>query len=218
MKLRNDYNALVIAGGWNINIFNPKWVSKFLLTEEKLEFELPFVAGFPQVSSYRISSKKIRILAQNNRLNFIPRCVDDETFDTIQELAIKIADYLPHTPVTSFGINFVFDDTISDSLLELLLLKDTKIITNLGASLKSTQYNQCFEFKEKIVNLRIALVNSNVEFDFNFHFTISNLAEFKEKITSNQILNLKGIAIDLMQEVYNPDLSGQGELNNGDQS
>lgn len=93
-------------------------VSK-ICEEEKLEFELPFnVAGFPQISSYRISSKKIRILAQNNRLNFIPRCTDDETFDTIQELAIKAADYLPHTPVTAFGINFVFDDTINNSLLE----------------------------------------------------------------------------------------------------
>ena len=205
MKLRNDYNALVIAGGWNINIFNPKWISKFLITdEEKLEFELPFsVAGFPQISSYRISSKKIRIVAQNNRLNFIPRFTDDETFNTVQELAIKTADYLPHTPVTSFGINFIFNDTLNDSLLELLELKDTEKITNLGATLKDTKYLRCFELKEKIVNLRIALVNSNVEFDFNFHFMISNLAEFKEKIMSNQILTLKEIAIDFMQEVYN---------------
>jgi len=58
---------------------------------------------------FKISSKKVRIFVLGNKLNFVPISKTDENFDFVQELGLKTADYLPHTPVTALGINFVFE-------------------------------------------------------------------------------------------------------------
>lgn len=97
MFLKTDYNALVLVGLWNKGIFNPDWVSRYLIPKEKkLNVEFPLnVDGSP-----RVSSDKIRIFVIGNKLNFVPLNTYDETFEIIQDLAIKTSDYLPHTPVT----------------------------------------------------------------------------------------------------------------------
>lgn len=202
MKLKNDFSALVLIGGWNKNIFNHQWVSKFLLVDEKLKVEFPLnFDGSP-----RISSKKIRIFVIGSRLNFVAINNKDENFERIQELAMKMADYLPHTPVTEFGVNFIFEDKINDSLKKLLKLNDVKKLADFGGSIKKTQHKHCFEFEKKLITLNISPDNSNIEFNFNFHFDISDLADFKAKISANNIIDLKKITLDIMKEVYSLEL------------
>jgi len=36
MKLKPEFNLLVLVGAWNKNIFNPDWVGKFLLPGKEL--------------------------------------------------------------------------------------------------------------------------------------------------------------------------------------
>lgn len=81
---------------WNKHIFNPKWVSKYLLPKEKLKIEIPqhFIDGPP-----RITSKKIRFTVLDLKLALSPLFTDNDTLSLVQEIAFKIADYLPHTPV-----------------------------------------------------------------------------------------------------------------------
>lgn len=106
MILKSDYNALVFLGSWNKAIFNSQWVSRFLFPKEKkLNVEFPLNVD----GSQRISTKKIRIFVIGNKLNFVPLDTEDETFELIQNLAIKTCDYLPHTPVSAFGVNFLFE-------------------------------------------------------------------------------------------------------------
>ena len=77
MKWRDEFNGLVIVGAWNKSIFNPTWVSKYLLPDEKLEAEVPLgVDAF-----FKISSKKVRIFVLGNKLNFVPISKTDENFD-----------------------------------------------------------------------------------------------------------------------------------------
>ena len=38
--------------------------------------------------------------------------------------------------------------------------------------------------------------------DFNFHFDIKNLIEFKERISNNNIVDQKKAALELMEAVY----------------
>ncbi len=65
-------------------------------------------------------------------------------------MAIKIADYLPHTPVTAFGANFLFETTstdVSTPMNKLLQLNDVDELTEFGASIKSLVI---FDQKERI--------------------------------------------------------------------
>lgn len=201
MILKTDYNVLVLVGLWNKGIFNPDWVSKFLLPKEKkLNIEFPLnVEG-----SARISSDKMRIFVVGNKLNFSPLNTYDETFEMIQELATKTADYLPHTPVTAFGINFLFETSeIDEKILQLLNLNDSEPLEEFGAKIKSFEHRHSLELDQKTLNLKITNENdSKVTFDFNFHFGISDLTQFKEKIHSNPILDLKELSISIMKEVY----------------
>ncbi len=206
MILKKDYNALVLVGLWNKSIFNPEWISRFLLPKVKsLSAEYPLNIN----ASPRISSDTIRIIVIGNNLNFIPIDTSDETFELIQELAIKIADYLPHTPVTAFGANFLFETTATDvstPMNKLLQLNDVDELTEFGASIKSSQHKHSMEIDKKLINLSISTDNSKRIFDFNFHFNISSLAEFKEQINSNSLMDLREIALSLMKEVYNLEL------------
>jgi len=203
MILKTDYNALVLVGIWNKGIFNPDWVSKFLLPKEKkLSVELPLnIDGSP-----RVSSDKIRIFVIGNKLNFVPLNTYNETFELIQDLALKTSDYLPHTPVTSFGVNFLFETDFNESLRELLKINDMEKLSNLGAFIKNTQFKHTMELEERLINLSISTDSSKMSFDFNFHFNITNLTEFKEKISANPILDLKETSLNIMQNAYNLEL------------
>ena len=200
MILKSDFSALVIVGIWNKGIFNAEWISKFLLPKEKkLNIEFPLnIDGSP-----RISSDKIRIFVIANKLNFVPLNTYDETYELIQDLAIKTADYLPHTPVTAFGVNFLFENDINDSLLQLLKISDSKKLVEFGASINNSQHRHSINIEGRLINLSISTDNSKIKFDFNYHFDISNLTEFKEQINSNRILDLKELALNIIKDVYN---------------
>ena len=198
MNFREEFNVLVIVGKWNKNIFNPDWVSKYLLPNEKLEVEIPLNVD----GSFRISSKKVRIFVLGNLLNFAPIDKSDENFEFIQDLGLKTADYLPHTPVSAFGINFVFEEKIDQQLSELLKVGDQDKLIQFGSKIKQEQYRHQLEFDEKLLNLTILTDYKRIAFDFNFHFNISNLIEFKEGISNNNIIDQKKAALGLMKEVY----------------
>ncbi len=209
MILKSDYSTIVIVGIWNKGIFNLEWVSKFLLPKEK-KLNVEFLLNTKDSSfdgSPRISSNKIRIFVIGNKLNFVPLNTHNETFELIQELTMKIADYLPHTPVTALGVNFLFENDISDSLIQILNINDTEKLIEFGASIKNTQHKHSMNIEGRSINLSISSNNSKIKFDFNFHFDISNLIELKEKINSNGILELKKIALNVMKDVYNLELN-----------
>ena len=201
MKLKEEFNLLVIVGSWNINIFNPEWINKYLLPEEKLEAEILLGMGL------RVSSKKVRIAVSNNRLTFTTRINNEETFNLIQELSLKVADYLPHTPVSSFGVNFIFENELNESLKKLFQFNDNELIEQAGWSIKTSQYKHCINIDSKTLNLSISQNNTLINFDFNFHFGLDDLVSFKDKINENPILKLKQTAIDIMKNVYELELS-----------
>ena len=204
MILKADHNALVLVGIWNKGIFNQEWISRFLLPKEKkLKVEIPLNVD----GSMRVSSDNVRIFVIGNKLNFTPLSTNDETFELIQDLAIKTADYLPHTPVTAFGVNFLFETESVDFLQEILQLKGIKKLVDFGASIKSTLYKHSVQIKKRLINISVITDNSKVKFDFNFHFDLQNLTEFKEKIVSNRILELKEVTLNIMNEVYNLQLN-----------
>ncbi len=102
---------------------------------------------------------------QGNKLSISPIENKDENFKRIEEIALLLADYLPHTPVSGFGINFVFtDDKFGKEPTDVIRPKDLGKMEKFGASLISQQYTRNLELDNKTLNLTIELKGKKVTF------------------------------------------------------
>lgn len=215
MKLDKPSNTLVIVGGWNRHIFTQDWIKRYLFPgeQEKFTIDMLVAQGFnTQFVSPQISSKEVEILFQENRLNFNPVENKNENFDRIQDLALQLADYLPYTPVTAYGVNFLFtEETGSGDLINLIRPRDLEKIEQFGGSLTNEQYTRGLVLNGRILNITIKLEGEKVTFDLNFHFNIRNLVEFKAGISEISILELKQEAIQFITEIYGLELEGENK-------
>ena len=213
MKLGKPSNALVIVGGWNRHIFTQDWIKRYLFPEEQEEFTVDMMVaqGFnTQFVSPRILSKKVEILLQENRLNFNPVENKNKNFDRIQQLALQLADYLPHTPVTAYGINFLFtENEVSEDLINLIRPRDLEKIEQFGGSLSREQYTRGLVLNARNLNITIRIEDEKVTFDLNFHFNIRDLVGFKAGIAGTSILELKEEAIQFITQIYSLELEGE---------
>ncbi len=199
MKLDTEFNPLVLVGTWNKHIFNPEWIGKFLLPRKNLEVEIPINVD----GSHRISTENFRMFVINNKLVFSLRKNDDNILEEIEELSLKIADYLPHTPIVAFGINFLFKcDNNFDKLQDLFSLSDSEKLIEAGCIIDSDQIKHSLIQDNRNINLTLIKQSDAIKFDFNFHFDVSNLVEFKEKINNNKLLHMKRIATSILRDVY----------------
>ncbi|RJP86701.1 MAG: hypothetical protein C4518_13085 [Desulfobacteraceae bacterium] len=198
MELTKEFKLLVIVGAWNRNIFSKEWIKKYLLPKD--DFEIEFSLGLD--GSHRISLEKIRIEFHNNRINFIPRINSAETYAVISELASKIADYLPHTPVSGFGINFIFQCEKEEIQGDLIKISDVEKLHEHGAHIIGSQHKHNIKIDNIYVNLTVSTNNEHLYFDFNFHSDIINLTQFKEKIYEFPIEKLYNIASKTIETVY----------------
>lgn len=214
MKLDHSSSALVILGGWNAHIFNPDWIRRYLFDGKKEELkadiltELPY--GFsPQFVSQRITSKEVSIQLQGNKLSLSPIENKDKYFKKTEEIALLLADYLPHTPVSGFGMNFVFtENSVSEGLKNIVRPKDLSKIEKFGASLIGQQYTRSLELDSMILNFTIELKDKRTTFKLNFHTDIRDLVEFKTKISETSVLTMKEKAVEFIVSVYDLELKG----------
>lgn len=215
MKLDYSSSGLVIVGGWNGHIFHPEWIKRYLFPSEEKEFqiEMSVVPNLnPQFAFPRISSTEVRMLLQVDRLNITPVKEEDEGFYRVEEVALQLADCLPHTPVTAYGVNFVFlDDTVDEDILDFIRPNDLAKIKHFGAALVGEEYTHRLKLKGHTLNLTIGIEEKKVSFKLNFHFQIRDLVAFKEGIFKTSILELKQEAIKFISEVYSLEVEGASE-------
>ena len=187
MNLKDGFKFLVIVGAWNRNIFTDQWIKKFLIPNDDFTLEMTF----GPVQSHRISTDKIRIEFENGRISLIPIKFDLEVCESLIELATKLADYLPHTPVSGYGLNLVFEmenQKIDGSLIKIC---DKDHLISNGIKYIDSQYRHRFKFDSHenfTVNLNVTPSEKICVFDFNFHADIKDLVDFKGSIST---LNIK---------------------------
>ncbi len=214
MKLDHSASALVIVGGWNAHIFNPDWINRYLFDGKKEKLKVDILTelshGFnPQFVLQRVSSKEVRIQLQGNKLSLNPIENKDKYFKKTEEIALLLADYLPHTPVSGFGMNFVFtENKVSKEIKKIIRPKDLDKIEKFGASLIGQQYTLSLELDNMILNFTIELKDKRITLKLNFHTEIRDLAQFKAKISETSMLTMKEKAVDFIVSVYNLELKG----------
>lgn len=212
MRLDIPSTALVIVGGWNIHIFTAEWVKRYLLPREKEDLKVeyhaqPLLGLDTQFISPRISSDEVRISLLGSKLFFAPVRDEDRILDHLQELAVQLADYLPHTPVTGYGVNVAFtEEVINKDLVDSIRPSDTRDIEEFGVSITDEQYKRSLVLDGNVLNLTVEITADRVGLRFNFHTDIQNLVEFKSIITANPIRASKKKAIDFIAKIYGLEL------------
>lgn len=191
MKWIHEKEALIIAGGWNPNIIlNHDWLKKYLFPEQKtFNVTLSFVKGVPDAPA--VSSETIKITLRGVRLGFTPLKEDPALLEQIQDCAIKIADYLPHTPVTAFGVNFVYEAENS-AMVEALkayrasgqCLESLNGFGEIGEEL----HRYSLPIEKATLNLVIKVsMGGLITYDFNFAHSIDSLTGVKDILAETSI-------------------------------
>jgi hypothetical protein len=205
MNLQQDRHVLVLVGGWNANIvLNPKWVKKYLLPgEDKIRLELKLEPS--QTFSPCLTAGDVKISLFGSRLCF-STTAPEPIFHQIQDLACKLADYLPHTPVSAYGVNFVFRAPISE---RKFLNQDTILYQALTVVGEITEEHSRYTLKHRkaILNLTAKETcavegDGNIlELDFNFDHQIADLSQLKAGFDDTPIDDYFGFAKQLAQEM-----------------
>lgn len=201
MGLKNEFKFLVIVGAWNNNIFTEEWIRKYLLPDDEFKIEM----AFGPISSHRVSTDKFRIEFEPGRISLVPIKFDIELCDTLIDIGVKLADYLPHTPITGYGLNLVFDIKKQDIDCSLIKICDKDNLISNGINYIDSQYKHRFkldEFENIIVNLTVIPSDEICTFDFNFHSAAKDLVAFKGSIYELNINKLYGATTNLLEKVY----------------
>lgn len=206
LKFKNEFNTIVIVGNWNSAIFNPEWVSKYLLPDEKLNIEFPL----QNIGSIRISTNELRIFTLGNKLNFSILKKSNDVFFKIAELTIKTAELLIHTPVNAFGINFTFEHESNDELEDTIKVNDKEQLELEDYKIIQTEIKRTFQKDDCKLNIRILKNKEKFIFDFNYHYEIKDLIEFKDKFDPENILKLKDESISFLENMYNLKFNNDG--------
>ncbi len=185
-----DTARLVIVGGWNANILlNHQWLSKYLFPENaELQIEWPLRPTFP--GPPQISTDDIRIALTGPNLSFTP-LKPSADLEAIAQLGVKLADYLPHTPVTAVGINFAFEGEVEHAAacgcFGDAASRIHEVLENFGG-ITERMHRYVLKSAECILNLSIRQGAPPVTtFDFNFHHEMSSLAQFKELVAEHPL-------------------------------
>lgn len=203
MKQQSPYNALVIVGLWNHAIFNLDWVSKYLLPNTNLNVEIPLNT----FASMKISTDELSIFVLDGRLNLQVLKQSDEVLEKIEEIAIQIAEYLPHTPVTAFGINYVFEENHSERIERLFKFEDSEALkANLGEA-ETSIITRSLKDGDFTLNFVITKNAINYTFNFNYHCMINSIVDFKSQFDPKILVEFRKKSIKTLTDLYKIELS-----------
>jgi hypothetical protein len=200
----SDAFNIVTVGSWNPAIFSPEWAKQHLAENTEQEVVLAIPMNAPMLSP-RLTVDSVNIYPSPQSL--VLDCVQyaDGNVDSCAEKLRRIAELLPHTPVSAVGINFRFVGSPGESTTadELFAFADAANIDARTYSLTSSLIRRAYSLGNSIVlNVAIESLSDQMRFEFNFHSDVKLLAEVIEKTNVATIHSLHDQAIAFLSDVY----------------
>ena len=195
MKSELKNPNVVVLGGWNRHIFNTDWVQRYIFPDDDNVTSDHAVSQGLEASP-QFSNGKLKIFVIADKLVVEST---DQDLNALNDTLIKIAGYLPHTPVYAFGVNIKYK--FKEYRDELFSFKYDSILSEDGAfeiskpvvkrTLKGPNINQ--------LNLAAIGLSDGVQIEFNFHESIKNIVDFKEKLEENSIVDRYEQSVNILK-------------------
>jgi hypothetical protein len=202
MRLDARKPLVVLTGAWNPAIFNPGWVGLHLLGRpEGQTVNVRLVQTLPDVKQVLyVADSDIGYYTDSTRVEFYSNSYDTGALAAVTQMVARLLEALPHTPFGDFGVNFNFvEDSPSTPLLDKLQSKDGLD----GFYRIATQ-----EFLARILygdkcqlNLKRVATASAVAFEFNYHHSLTNVADLMV-ITTGYLETLLKDSKEKLQQIY----------------
>ena len=200
MKIKEESFTIVLIGNWNRHILSPNWISKEIFLEDKITVEFSLNLELPP--RYTSPTSHIRILPSSSNVTFVALGSDDSCLNKMEKMTQALLEKLPYTPIKAFGINFGYIESIEKSdLYNIFKFSDTDRLGQERYLIKSSALQRSLIVEDRVLNLNISTNDTEVSFDFNFHYDVSNAKDAIDKITSNAVTN-KIIAEKILSNVY----------------
>ncbi|MGB7911392.1 MAG: hypothetical protein WCF59_04125 [Desulfobaccales bacterium] len=196
-----DRWTIVIPGAWNVRIFSPEWMGKYLFeNNEQIKVELNIESAIFKI---RFSTDNLVLMPANDRFIIGVKNITDETLQMAEKVARKLLDTLSHTPFRAFGVNFGFiEQNPPPGLISLFELNDLLKISGFGAIVKSTEITRKLIINDEIINIKQTLnEQSNIEIRLNFHYAINSTELACDKLL-NLIVPCRDTAYNLLDAIY----------------
>ncbi len=191
--------TLVLAGGWNVSIFQPQWVAKHVFQQDDIVVEVAMATGPPGLV---FLSNHVSLAARSDRLVFGCKNTTDETLAALEVAALRVLELLPHTPLTAFGINFGFvEENPSNELVRLFETADLTQISDFGCEIAKTTISRQLRIEDKILNLSQTLEAGQVHIFFNFHFEVPDAGAARAKLV-NVVIPCRDLTSRLLTEIH----------------
>lgn len=202
MEANLDKWTIVVVGQWNPRIFAPPWVAKNLFPSADLGDVQMEVLLLPVDYHARLSVGSVVLIPTNEKVIVGVRSAADEALAAAEDVALRVLDLLPHTPVTGVGVNFGYvEDDPSPRLLGLLGLPDLGELSNYGAQISRTEITRRLQIDTHALNLTLALEDGRVELGLNFHHDTPDTVSAANALRG-QVRKLRMLGYNVLQEVY----------------
>lgn len=194
-----DGHSIVIVGSWNPSIFAPAWVAANLTQTKEIGLQVAITRRTP----IRLAFDRIFLRVDDSKLTLQLQEISEASFVTMEAVAKRILNELPHTPVSGIGVNFKFlEEEPPIPLLETFRLDDQGMLADAGATVRTTTLRRALAWNDGSLNLSMELTErGDVSFDFNFHRDIHNANEAVAHLEAG-MAHFREAAINLLATVY----------------
>lgn len=199
-ELHNDVSNLVIVGSWNKDIFTPEWVKEYLLDGQDFQVLFPMNSlnslKFDVVTKYSFAINL-------NRLEFQIHDSSDGASREMIATARKLLRSLVHTPIASFGVNFVYKSERQGLLNGISHTEEIK--EHLIAEVESTEVTRVFKLGQgKVLNFKVIQKGIDTYFDFNYSYNVKNAQNLLDVLGDDDdiIIRKRKDSVDILNSVY----------------
>lgn len=192
--------TLVLAGGWNVAIFQPPWVARNVFQQEEIMVEVAMDMVPPGLV---LLSNHVSLLARSDRLVFGCKSTAPEALTALETAGLRVLELLPHTPVKALGINFGFhEENPGDDLVQLFTTSDLARISDFGCVVVKTAISRRLRVEDRILNISHALEdNGEASISFNFHFDVPTADAAREKL-ANAVVPCRDLTYRFLRQIH----------------
>ena len=199
-ELHNDVSNLVIVGSWNKDIFTPEWVKEYILDGQ--DFRVLFPMNSLNSLKFDIDNK-YSFAINLNRLEFQLHDSSDGASREMIATARKLLRCLAHTPIATFGVNFVYKSERQGLLNGISHTEDIK--EHLTAEVESTEVTRVFKLGQgKVLNFKVVQKGAATYFDFNFSYNVKNAQNLIDVLGDDDdiIIRKRQVSEDILNSIY----------------